>query len=163
MFGRLSKSAEAQPAASPLGPLDRLGRRGGEGRADATAAPADREGRLAAAAASLPAVVGPRLRELIGNGVPPRQGARPARQQAQIHFRQNGVMLSPLELRGYVAEVLRPLLPAQNFSVPEPEAESEPVVPTPVAEIFTPVTEPSLADRKPEEPKSIVWDSPTPA
>jgi pilus assembly protein CpaF len=163
MFGRLSKSAEAQPAVASLGPLDRLGRRGGEGRADATVTPVDRDGRLAAAAASLPTVVGPRLRELIGSGVPPGEVARQAGQQAQIHFRQNGVMLSPLELRGYVAEVLRPLLPAQNFSAPEPEPASEPVAPTPVAEIFTPVTEPSLADRKPDEPKSIVWDSPTPA
>src|SRR5829696_7861949 len=107
MFGLVNKSPETGPAATP-GPLDRLGRRGAaaEQRAEAAASPADRETRLAAAAASLGGAVAPRLRELIGNGVPAGEIARQAGQQALIHFRQQGVALSPLELRGYVAEVL---------------------------------------------------------
>ena len=47
--------------------------------------------------------------------MPAGEVTRQAGQLAQAHFRQNGVMLSPLELRGYVAEVLRPLLPATSF------------------------------------------------
>ena len=113
VFGLLNKSPEREPAA-PAGPLDRLGRRSAaDGRADA--APADRDAKRAAAAASLAETVAPRLRELIASGVPAGEIARQAGQQAQIHFRQNGVMLSPLELRGYVAEVLRPLLPAHHL------------------------------------------------
>jgi pilus assembly protein CpaF len=181
MFGRLSKSSEAAPAQSSLGALDRLGRRGGEARPDGAAAPADREGKRQAAAASLVAAVGPRLRELIGNAVPAGEVARQAGQQVQIHFRQNGVMLSPLELRGHVADVLRPLLPAQTFSAPEPDAapfESAPLAPTEVAppqpaqaepprveaapapsaaapSAFQPVPTPDLA-----ESKSINWETP---
>jgi len=124
VFGLLNKSPESEPPA-PVGPLDRLGRRAAaEGRADA--APADREAKRAAAATSLAETVAPRLRELIASGVPAGEIARHAGQQAQIHFRQNGVMLSPLELRGYVAEVLRPLLPAQIFNAPDPEPRPEP-------------------------------------
>jgi pilus assembly protein CpaF len=130
VFGLLNKSPESEPPA-PAGPLDRLGRRGAaEGRADA--GPADRDAKRAAAAASLAETVAPRLRELIASGVPAGEIARHAGQQAQIHFRQNGVMLSPLELRGYVAEVLRPLLPAQIFNAPEPEPapfENAPLAP----------------------------------
>jgi pilus assembly protein CpaF len=131
MFGRLNKNSEAAPA-PPLGALDRLGRRGGEARPDAAATPADREGRRQAAAASLAAAVGPKLRDLIGNAVPAGEVARQAGQQVQIHFRQSGVMLSPLELRGHVADVLRPLLPAQTFSTPKPESapfENAPLAP----------------------------------
>jgi pilus assembly protein CpaF len=131
VFGLLNKSPESEPAA-PVGPLDRLGRRSAaEGRADA--APADRDAKRAAAAASLAASVAPRLRELIAGGVPAGEIARHAGQQAQIHFRQNGVMLSPLELRGYVADVLRPLLPAQTFNTPEPEPEPAPFENAPLA------------------------------
>jgi pilus assembly protein CpaF len=125
VFGLLNKSPESSEPASPVGPLDRLGRRSAaDGRADAT--PADRDAKRAAAAASLSASVAPRLRELIAGGAPAGEIARQAGQQAQIHFRQNGVILSPLELRGYVAEVLRPLLPAQTFNAPEPESTPEP-------------------------------------
>jgi pilus assembly protein CpaF len=176
MFGRLNKSSEAQSAASALGPLDRLGRRGGEQRPDA-AAPADREARLAAAVSSLSATVGPRLRELIGNGVPAGEVARQAGQQAQIHFRQNGVMLSPLELRGYVAEVLRPLLPAQSFGTSGPEpVESAPQPAAEVAALQPPIVEAPQDEAKPldakppearsdepklVEPKAVVaWDAP---
>jgi hypothetical protein len=91
VFGLLNKSPESEPPA-PVGPLDRLGRRAAaEGRADA--APADREAKRAAAATSLAETVAPRLRELIASGVPAGEIARHAGQQAQIHFRQNGVML----------------------------------------------------------------------
>src|SRR5436190_12701689 len=129
------------------------------------AAPVDRETKIAAAAASLSAGVGPRLRELIGNGMPPGEVARQAGQQAQIHFRQSGVMLSPLELRGYVTEVLRPLLPAQSFSAPTPAlvepapVESMPAVPAVAVEsppvVHGAVPEPTLLD-----PKSTAWASP---
>jgi pilus assembly protein CpaF len=156
MFGRLKKSSEVEPA-TPLGPLDRLGRRGGESRTDPGATPVDREGRIAAAAASLATAVGPRLRELIGNGVPPGEVARQAGQQAQIHFRQNGAMLSPLELRVYVADVLRPLLPAQSFSEPETEPlESAPMVP---ATDIAPPPAGDVPDLRVAEPKLVAWES----
>ena len=168
VFGLLNKSPEGEPA-MPVGPLDRLGRRGpSDGRTDA--GPADREAKRAAAAASLAGSVAPRLRELIAGGVSAGEIARQAGQQAQIHFRQNGVMLSPLELRGYVAEVLRPLLPATTFSTSEPaptpisepafveaplvEAASEPV-PAPAAPP-PPVIEP---ERKPVAIKPMPWET----
>jgi pilus assembly protein CpaF len=168
MFGRLNKSPAAEAAPPPVaGPLDRLGRRGGDSRADAAAPAVDRETRVAAAAAGLAGAVGPKLRELIGNGVPPGEIARQAGQQAQIHFRQNGVMLSPLELRGYVADVLRPLLPAQNFAAPEPApVESAPEPSTPPAEetqpspsVFAPA--PAAAEAsvsRVAEPKLVGWE-----
>jgi pilus assembly protein CpaF len=162
MFGRLTRSSSAEAAAAPLGPLDRLGRRGGDQRSDAPAAPADRETRLVAAGASLAEAVGPRLRELIGNGTPAGEVARQAGQQVQIHFRQHGVMLSPLELRGYVAEVLRPLLPAQNFVAPEPAAvESNPEPQVAEAPAPQPVPVPDL---KPAESKPVTaWEPSQPA
>jgi pilus assembly protein CpaF len=171
MFGRLNRSSEAQPAASGAGPLDRLGRRGGEQRPDIAATPADRETRLAAAAASLAAAVGPRLRQLIGAGVPAGEVARQAGQQAQIHFRQNGVMLSPLELRGYVGEVLRPLLPAQSFNTPDEPEPAEPAPPAaPAAEVAAGppiiVESPQVEAKPPAEPKlieaksAVAWDAP---
>ncbi|MBN9088977.1 MAG: CpaF family protein [Reyranella sp.] len=74
-------------------------------------------------------------------------------------------MLSPLELRGYVGEVLRPLLPAQSFTTPEPE----PVEPAPAAEVDAVppiVVEIPQAEAKPAEPKlieaksAVAWDAP---
>src|SRR5436190_14949488 len=159
MFGLVNKSPETAPAAAPAGPLDRLGRRGAaaEQRAEAAASPADRETRLAAAAASLGSAVAPKLRELIGNGVPAGEIARQAGQQALIHFRQQGVTLSPLELRGYVAEVLRPLLPASTFSAPE--LAPTPVVDPPSATPTTvPLPEPAI-ERQQVEPTVMPWDS----
>src|SRR6187402_519916 len=156
MFGRLNKSSVVEPVAASGGALDRLGRRG-DLRPEA---PGDRETRLAAAAASLSSSVAPRLRELIDNGMPPGEVARQAGQQAQIHFRQNGVMLSPLELRGYVAEVLRPLLPAQNFSAPEAAAiavETSPAEPFEVA-VLPQSASPDLERRVPE-PKLVAWEA----
>jgi pilus assembly protein CpaF len=152
VFGLLNKGSEDEPAV-PAGPLDRLGRRAGvDNRADA--APADREAKRVAAAASLAAAVAPRLRELIGKGVPAGEVARQAGQQAQIHFRQNGVMLAPLELRGYVAEVLRPLLPATTFSTSEPAA---------VAPQAAPASEPPTAEARSVPTATLVAAPPAPA
>jgi len=164
MFGRLNKSSVVEPAEAASGALDRLGRRS-DLRAESPA-PGDRETRLAAAAASLTGSVAPRLRTLIDNGMPAGEVARQAGQQAQIHFRQNGVMLSPLELRVYVAEVLRPLLPAQNFSAPEPAAialETVPAEPIEVAVVLPQSASPDLERRVPE-PKLVAWvaDRPQP-
>jgi pilus assembly protein CpaF len=168
VFGLLNKSLEREPAA-PVGPLDRLGRRSAaDGRADA--APADRDAKRAAAAASLAETVAPRLRELIASAVPAGEIARQAGQQAQIHFRQNGVMLSPLELRGYVAEVLRPLLPATTFSTAEPASAEVTVTAPPPAEAASgPAPPPSVAapppSPAPERPSAVIkpmpWEADT--
>ncbi len=116
MFGPRSRKPEEAPA--PAGPLDRIGRRmPAEGRAGALG-PVDRSARIAAAAAALHDAVTPRLREMMKAGAPAGEVSRQAGLLAQLHFRNSGVLLAPLELRGYVAEVLRPVLPASNFSAP---------------------------------------------
>jgi pilus assembly protein CpaF len=147
MFGLRNKPPE--PVSDmPAGPLDRIGRRA-DARPDAAAqgAPLDRQARLAEAAASLAAIVAPRLRALITAGTPAGEVTRHAGVQAQVHFRSHGIMLSPLELRGYVSEVLRPVLPATSFSAPEPAAAAASVEPTPpVAEVFA-VPTPDLTER----------------
>jgi len=56
-------------------------------------------------------------------GAPAGEVSRQAGLLAQLHFRNSGVLLAPLELRGYVAEVLRPVLPASNFSAPAVAAD----------------------------------------
>src|SRR5438309_2648265 len=122
MFGLRSKAPEPVSDA-PAGPLDRIGRRSvGEARSESAtpAAPVDRKGRLAEAAASLSGVVGARLRSLVTAGTSAGEVTRQAGLQAHLHFRSYGVVLSPLELRGYVADVLRPVLPATSFVAPEP-------------------------------------------
>ena len=147
MFGRLSKQTQEAPSA-PAGPLDRIGRRtSGEGRAETAAAPADRAARVASAAAALSEVVEPRLRAMVKAGAPAGEITRQAGQLAQAHFRGNGVLLAPLELRGYVADVLRPVLPATSFSAP---AATEAEAPEPVAvpaEAHRAVTTPDLSER----------------
>jgi pilus assembly protein CpaF len=147
MFGRLSKQTQEAPSAS-AGPLDRIGRRtSGEGRAETAAAPADRAARVASAAAALSGVVEPRLRAMVKAGAPAGEITRQAGQLAQAHFRGNGVLLAPLELRGYVADVLRPVLPATSFSAP---AAAEAEAPEPVAvpaEAHRAVTTPDLSER----------------
>ena len=149
MFGRLSKQPQDAPSA-PSGPLDRIGRRtSGEGRSETTAAPADRAARLASAAAALSEAVEPRLRALVKAGAPAGEITRQAGQLAQAHFRGNGVLLAPLELRGYVADVLRPVLPATSFTAPvtqEAEAPPEPATAAP-AETHRAVTTPDLSER----------------
>jgi pilus assembly protein CpaF len=149
MFGLRNKPPE--PVSDmPAGPLDRIGRRA-DARPDGAApgAPLDRQARLAEAAASLAAIVAPRLRALITAGTPAGEVTRQAGLQAQVHFRSHGIMLSPLELRGYVSEVLRPVLPATSFSAPEPVVAPASVEATsPAAEIFA-VPTPDLSERKP--------------
>src|SRR5476649_38787 len=128
MFG-LRSSKNAEPAAeAQVGALDRIGRRvTAEGRSDAPAGAnqADRQNRLSAAAACLSDVVAPRLRELVGTGAPAGEVTRQAGSLVQIHFRGHGMVLAPLELRSYVAEVLRPVLPATSFNAPAAAAPAE--------------------------------------
>ncbi|MPZ32160.1 MAG: CpaF family protein [Rhodospirillales bacterium] len=139
MFGRLSKQPQEAPSA-----LDRIGRRtSGETRTETAAAPADRAARLASAAAALSEAVEPRLRVLVKAGAPAGEVTRQAGLLAQAHFRSNGVLLAPLELRGYVADVLRPVLPATSFSAP---ATLEAETPGP-AEAPRAVTTPDLSER----------------
>ncbi|HYR65357.1 MAG TPA: CpaF family protein [Reyranella sp.] len=122
MFGQRSKKSEEAPlAGGPLGRLDR--RTPAEGRPSAAAGPVDRSARIAAAAAALHEAVTPRLREMMKAGAPAGEVSRQAGLLAQLHFRNSGVLLAPLELRGYVAEVLRPVLPASNFSAPAVAAD----------------------------------------
>ncbi len=161
MFG-LRTNKDAEPAAEPQGgALDRIGRRvAAEGRpTEATTGPtqADRKSRLATAAANLSAVVTPRLRELVGGGAPAGEVTRQAGSLVQIHFRGHGMVLAPLELRSYVAEVLRPVLPATSFNAPaaaaapvevagEPQADAGPT-----AELLL-VSPMDAADRKAAQP-----------
>ncbi|MBY0319875.1 MAG: CpaF family protein [Reyranella sp.] len=146
MFGRLSKQPEEAPSAAS-GPLDRIGRRTpGEARSETTPAPADRTARLASAAASLTEAVEPRLRALVKAGAAAGEVTRQAGLLAQAHFRTSGVLLAPLELRGYVADVLRPVLPATSFSLPtasETEASEPAAAP---AEAPRAVTAPDLSE-----------------
>jgi pilus assembly protein CpaF len=149
MFGLRGKTIREQVSDPPAGPLDRIGRRSvSDARPEGAAptAPVDRQARLAEAAASLSNVVGPRLRSLVTAGTPAGEVTRQAGLQAQVHFRGYGVLLSPLELRGYVADVLRPVLPATSFVTPEPPlAEAvEPARPAvePVEAATPPSTEP---------------------
>ncbi|MBS0521147.1 MAG: Flp pilus assembly complex ATPase component TadA [Proteobacteria bacterium] len=116
------RSSTAQPDAT-AGALDRIGRRGSvEAPVDRT--PADRTGRVAAAAATLADAVAPRLKALVDNGTPAGEVTRQAGLQIQVHFRNHGVILAPLELRGYVGDVLRPILPATNFNAPAEQEEA---------------------------------------
>jgi len=157
MFGLLNKDG-AEPTAA-TGPLDRLGRRGAaDGRSEAPPSAADRDVRIKQVAASLTATVAPRLRELVSNGVPPGEVTRQAGQQVQIHFRQNGVTLSPLELRGYVADIVRPLLPATTFAAPEPAAAIAPN-PEPVAPPATVSIERLQVEPSQNAPLVVSWDA----
>jgi len=129
MFGLRNKNTE--PAApEQVGALDRIGRRvSAEQRPDnAAAGSGDRQARLAAAATGLAAVVAPRLRELVKEGMPAGEVTRQAGSLTQIHFRGHGIVLAPLELRTHVADVLRPVLPATSFSAPAETPIGEPAV-----------------------------------
>jgi pilus assembly protein CpaF len=131
MFGLRSKTPE--PVSDPpAGPLDRIGRRNVTESAT-TGGPVDREARLAEAAAALSGVVGPRLRALVTAGTSAGEVTRQAGLQAQVHFRSYGIVLSPLELRGYVADVVRPVVPATSFVASEPPPEAASVQPVPPA------------------------------
>ena len=132
MFGLRSKGSEPSPEAA-TGPLDRIGRRGpSEPRPDGggISGPADRRARQSAAAETFVSTVAPKLRELVDAGLPAGEVTRQAGVLTQVHFRSHGLMLAPLELRSFVADVLRPILPATNFTAPtrdaEPAADSTP-------------------------------------
>ena len=158
MFGLRSKKPETVEAAeAAVGPLDRLGRRASaEARAGAQAASVGKEGRLASVAATLQAAVAPRLREMVRAGAPAGEVTRQAGQLAQLHFRTNGVLLAPLELRGYVADVLRPVLPATSFAEPATPADG----PTPPAiapaDVVAAVPTPDLSERLPQAAPAVV-------
>src|ERR1044071_3200582 len=134
MFGLRNKTPE--PASDlPVGPLDRIGRRSvTEARSEsASTGPVDRQARLAEAAATLSGIVGSRLRSLVREGASAGEVTRQAGLQAQSHFRSYGIVLSPLELRGYVADVVRPVLPATSFAAPETPLVPALVEPAPPA------------------------------
>jgi pilus assembly protein CpaF len=163
MFGLRSKKPEEAPA----GALDRLGRRNStETRADAQPAAVGKEARLAAVAAALHDAVAPRLRDMVKAGASAGEITRQAGLLAQQHFRGNGVLLAPLELRGYVAEVLRPVLPATSFAQPavtaaEPapaEAAPAPVPATTVGAVPTP----DLSERPPQSSAAVLALQPRP-
>jgi pilus assembly protein CpaF len=122
MFSLRNKSSE-ESGGAPVGALDRIGRRSaGEALPAApnpTAAVNDRNSRLTAAAATLGETVAPKLRDMVAAGTSAGDVTRQAGVLAQVHFRSHGVILAPLELRGFVADVLRPVLPATAFKVQE--------------------------------------------
>src|SRR5258707_10892589 len=124
MFGPRSRKPEE--AAAPAGPLDRIGRRTPADGRPGAAGPVDRSARIAAAAAALHDAVTPRLREMMKAGASAGEVSRQAGLLAQLHFRNSGALLAPLELRSYVAEVLRPVLPASTFSAPTAVADEAP-------------------------------------
>ncbi|HZP99680.1 MAG TPA: CpaF family protein [Reyranella sp.] len=162
MFGLRSKNSEAA-IESPAGPLDRIGRRSAaEAKAETTSAPpqADRQSKMANAAASLADSVGPRLRELMNDGTSAGEVTRQAGMLIQAHFRGHAVMLAPLELRGYVAEVLRPILPATSFNsdrAQQPEAAPAEVAPvaTPAPALSTPPA--AAAPQATPQPAPAPW------
>jgi pilus assembly protein CpaF len=151
MFGLRSKKPDVSEAASPASPLDRLGRRtSAETRADTPGASVNKEARLASVAAALHDAVAPRLREMVRAGAPAGEITRQAGQLAQLHFRSNGVLLAPLELRGYVADVLRPVLPATSFAEPAALAEALSAPAIAPVEPFSAVPTPDLSERLPQ-------------
>ena len=138
MFGLRSRNTTAPTAEVASGALDRLGRRASERSSDRTGAPIDRAARLDAAGATLAEIVAPRLRALVKAGMPAGEIARQAGLQTQGHFNSYGVILAPIELRSFVTDVLRPVLPATSFAErvsPEP-AEEPPAVTSPRTEAF---------------------------
>ncbi|MGZ5903557.1 MAG: ATPase, T2SS/T4P/T4SS family, partial [Reyranella sp.] len=151
MFGLRSKKPDVAETAPPAGPLDRLGRRtSAETRAGTPGASVSKEARLASVAAALHDAVAPRLREMVRAGAPAGEITRQAGQLAQLHFRSNGVLLAPLELRGYVADVLRPVLPATSFAEPSVPAEAPSAPAISPVEAFSAVPTPDLSERLPQ-------------
>jgi pilus assembly protein CpaF len=164
MFGLRSRKPATAEAAAPAGPLDRLDRRSsGETRAGAAAASVGKEARLASVSAALHDAVAPRLREMVRAGAPAGEVTRQAGQLAQLHFRSNGVLLAPLELRGYVAEVLRPVLPATSFAEPAMPADAPPPDPVAPAEAVAAVPTPDLSERLPQAAMAVLAPQPRPA
>jgi pilus assembly protein CpaF len=169
MFGLRGKSSEAAGEGQG-GALERIGRRvSAEARPESTpqAAPADRQSRLAAALESLTEMVAPRLRDLVAAGTPAGEVTREAGSLTQIHFRGHGVVLAPLELRGYVAQVLRPVMPATSFTAPVEPPVGAAVIKQPAEEAIGDVPTPSLVgavdiiERKPTSAApAAAWQSP---
>jgi pilus assembly protein CpaF len=155
MFGLRNKTPE--PASDlPVGPLDRIGRRSvTEARSEsASTGPVDRQARLAEAAATLSGIVGPRLRSLVREGASAGEVTRQAGLQAQSHFRSYGIVLSPLELRGYVADVVRPVLPATSFAAPETPLVPALVEPAPPAAETGEPPAPAETESQPSSPQT---------
>ena len=124
MFGLKAGKSEKQPEAPAA--MDRLLRRApSEPKARPVEEGGDRDARISDAAAALEDAVVPRLRALLKAGAASGEVTRQAGLLAQAHFRSAGVALAPLELRGYVAGLVRPLLPAQTFSRPSGDEEAE--------------------------------------
>ena len=109
---------------------------------------------MTAASAALRDAVAPRLQMLIQAGTPAGEVTRQAGLQAQVHFRSHGIALSPLELRGYVAAVLRPVLPATSFAASAPADE-----PVPFDDAAIDVPEPTAQP----EPRVLLAPAPAPA
>ena len=127
---------------------------------DAQPAAVGKEARLASVAAALHDAVAPRLRDMVKAGASAGEITRQAGLLAQQHFRSNGVLLAPLELRGYVADVLRPVLPATSFAQPAvPAAEPAPAeaapAPAPAAAVGA-VPTPDLSERPPQAASAAV-------
>ena len=137
MFGLRSRNTAAPAEVGP-GALDRLGRRTSERNSDRTGAPIDRAAQLAAASAALAEAVAPRLQALVKAGLPAGEIARQAGLQTQSHFHGYGVILAPLELRGFVADVLRPVLPATRFASPKAAEEATAAATPPPAQQASP-------------------------
>jgi len=154
MFSLRNKSS-AEAGGAPLGALDRIGRRSaGDAATDAPPPPTaanDRNSRLTAAAATLGETVAPKLRTMVAAGTSAGDITRQAGLLAQVHFRSHGVMLAPLELRGFVAEVLRPVLPATTFRVQE-NAQPTDEAPSPLAPADA---EAAMSNDKPSPPPSL--------
>jgi pilus assembly protein CpaF len=150
MFSLRNRSI-ASASGTAAGALDRIDRRGpGERNVDhaQATAPTDRATRMSAASATLADLVAPQLQALLKAAAPAGEVTREAGLRTQIHFRNHGVILSPLELRSYVAEVLRPLLPATNFSAPAVEDATSVVGPS----AASPVPVPDRAVASPAPP-----------
>jgi pilus assembly protein CpaF len=162
MFGLRNKKPEETPE-SPVGPLDRIGRRSlAETRPDAATAPVQREARVAAAAAALREAVAPRLRDMVKAGVSAGEITRQAGLLAQVHFRSNGVLLAPLELRGYVADVLRPVLPATSFSAPQASESAAEEDAAAAAAVVGAVPPPDLSERPTQIAPAALAPAPQP-
>ena len=147
MFGLRRKSSDSDTEVL-AGPLDRIGRRSPtSARSAGTPATSDRASRLAAAVADLGLSVAPRLSELVAAGAPAGEVTRQAGSWTLVHFRNHGIILAPLELRGYVADVLRPVLPATSFSEPDIAKAVPADAALPVEEISA-VPTPDLSERR---------------
>src|SRR5262245_62042570 len=148
MFGL--RNDKPDDPAHPAGRLDRLARRKPAETQHASDPAANRDGRLAAAIASLSDAVGPKLREALKAGAATGEITRQAGALAQLHFRSHGVPLPPLELRSHVAELVRRFLPATPVSVTaSTDTTVEPAIAT-----SAPVLPPLPAPRPVEAPKA---------